>query len=104
RRGRARAPGLAEALRVAGVPAAPILNVDQMLEEPQTRESGIVVQAAHPRLPDYRSIGLPLTWDGARPTVRRVPPLLGEHSGDVLTWLGYPLDDRRSRKAKGVIQ
>src|SRR5207249_4740636 len=54
---------LVEALRAAGVPASPILSVDQMLEEPQTRESGVVVRAAHPRLPDYQSIGLPLTWD-----------------------------------------
>src|SRR5881296_4668852 len=95
---------LVEALRAAGVPASPILSVDQMLEEPQTRESGVVVRAAHPRLPDYQSIGLPLTWDGVRPAVRRVPPLLGEHSGDVLTWLGYTLDDVRSLKGKGVIQ
>jgi crotonobetainyl-CoA:carnitine CoA-transferase CaiB-like acyl-CoA transferase len=99
-----KAAELVESLRGAGVPAAPILNVDQMLEEPQTRESGIVVRATHPRLPDYRSIGLPLTWDGVRPAVRRVPPLLGEHSGDVLTWLGYTLDDVRSLKSKGVIQ
>ena len=95
---------LVEALRAAGVPASPILSVDQMLEEPQTRESGVVVRAAHPRLPDYQSIGLPLTWDGVRPAVRRVPPLLGEHSGDVLTWLGYTLDDVRSLRSKGVIQ
>ena len=95
---------LVEALRVAGVPASAILSVDQMLQEPQTRESGMVLRAAHPRLPDYQSIGLPLTWDGARPAVRRVPPLLGEHSGDVLTWLGYTLDDVRSLRGKGVIQ
>ena len=95
---------LVEALRVAGVPASAILSVDQMLQEPQTRESGMVLRAAHPRLPDYQSIGLPITWDGARPAVRRVPPLLGEHSGDVLTWLGYTLDDVRSLRGKGVIQ
>jgi crotonobetainyl-CoA:carnitine CoA-transferase CaiB-like acyl-CoA transferase len=95
---------LVDTLRVAGVPAAPILSVDQMLQEPQTRESGVLVGAVHPRLPDYRSIGLPLTWDGVRPAVRRVPPLLGEHSGDILTWLGYTLDDVRSLKGKGVIQ
>ena len=99
-----KAADLVEALRVAGVPAAPILSVDQMLNEPQTRESGAIVGAPHPRLSDYRSVGLPLTWDGVRPTVRRVPPLLGEHSGDVLTWLGYTLDDVRSLKGKGVIQ
>src|SRR5438132_938208 len=95
---------LVEALRGAGVPASPILTVDQMLAEPQTRESGVLVRAQHPRLPEYRSIGLPVTWDGVRPAVRRVPPLLGEHSGDVLTWLGYTLDDVRSLKGKGVIQ
>jgi crotonobetainyl-CoA:carnitine CoA-transferase CaiB-like acyl-CoA transferase len=95
---------LVETLRVAGVPTAPILSVAQTLEQPQTRESGVLVSAPHPRLPDYRSVGLPLTWDGVRPAVRRVPPLLGEHSSDVLTWLGYTLDDVRSLKSKGVIQ
>ncbi len=99
-----KAAELVETLRASGVPAAPILTVDQMLEEPQTRDSGVLVGASHPRLPDYRSIGLPLTWDGVRPTVRRVPPLLGEHSSDVLTWLGYTLDDVRSLRGNGVIQ
>jgi crotonobetainyl-CoA:carnitine CoA-transferase CaiB-like acyl-CoA transferase len=64
----------------------------------------MVMGAPHPRLPDYRSIGLPLQWDGARPGVRRVPPKLGEHDADVLTWLGYTLDDVRSLRGKGVIQ
>ena len=95
---------LVEALRVAGVPASPILTVDLTLAEPQTRESGVLLRAKHPRLPEYQSVGLPLMWDGVRPAVRRVPPLLGEHSGDVLTWLGYTLDDVRSLKGNGVIQ
>jgi crotonobetainyl-CoA:carnitine CoA-transferase CaiB-like acyl-CoA transferase len=99
-----KAADLVEILRVAGVPAAPILTVDQALAEPQARESGILVDGSHPRLPDYQSVGLPVTWDGARPAVRRVPPLLGEHSPDVLTWLGYTLDDVRSLRANGVIQ
>ena len=99
-----KATDLVEVLRVAGVPAAPILTVDRALAEPQTRESGILVGGSHPRLPDYQSVGLPITWDGVRPAVRRVPPHLGEHSPDVLTWLGYTLDDVRSLKANGVIQ
>jgi len=36
--------------------------------------------------------------------VRRVPPRLGEHTADVLTWLGYTLDDVRGLKANGVVQ
>ena len=91
-------------LRAAGVPSAPILTVDQVVREPQTEASGMLVSAAHPRLPEYRSVGLPIQWDGRRPEVRRVPPLLGEHSADVLTALGYTLDDVRTLKAQGLVQ
>ncbi|HEV8474809.1 MAG TPA: CoA transferase [Methylomirabilota bacterium] len=95
---------LLEALQAAGVPAAPILTVDAVMQEPQTQASGMLVTAPHPRRPDYRSIGLPIQWNGQRPGVRRVPPLLGEHSTDVLTTLGYTLDDVRHLKTQGLVQ
>ncbi|MBM4442756.1 MAG: CoA transferase [Candidatus Rokubacteria bacterium] len=98
-----KAADLLEALRVAGVPSAPIQRMDQVMQDAQTRESGILVSAPHPRIPDYQSIGLPIQWDGARPGVRRVPPRLGEHDADVLTWLGYTLDDIRSLKERRVL-
>jgi crotonobetainyl-CoA:carnitine CoA-transferase CaiB-like acyl-CoA transferase len=94
---------LIDTLREAGVPCAPILSVDAALAEPQTKASGMLVSAPHPRIPDYASLGLPIRWDRERPQVRRVPPLLGEHSTDVLTWLGYTLDDVRSLRRQGVI-
>ena len=95
---------LLERLRVAGVPGAPIQTLDQVLGAPQTEASEMLVGAPHPRLPDYRSLGLPIQWDGRRPGVRRVPPLLGEHSADVLTWLGYTLDDVRTLKSQGLVE
>jgi crotonobetainyl-CoA:carnitine CoA-transferase CaiB-like acyl-CoA transferase len=91
-------------MRGAGVPASPILTIDRVLEEPQTAAGGLVMSAPHPRLRDYRTIGLPLRWDGQRPGVRRVPPLLGEDSADVLTWLGYTLDDVRNLQSQRVVQ
>jgi crotonobetainyl-CoA:carnitine CoA-transferase CaiB-like acyl-CoA transferase len=98
-----KAAELQEALRAAGVPHAPILRMDQVMEEPQTRASGMVIETPHPRLPDFRSIGLPIQWNGARPGVRRVPPKLGEHDADVLTWLGYTLDDIRTLRQQKVL-
>jgi formyl-CoA transferase/CoA:oxalate CoA-transferase len=95
---------LLERLQAAGVPAAPILTVAAVMEEPQTRASGMLVRAPHPRLADYRSVGLPLQWNGVRPGVRRVPPRLGEHTADVLTALGYTLEDVRDLTAKGVVR
>src|SRR5262245_21220085 len=94
---------LLERLRTAGVPSTPVLAMDAVIDEPQTKASGMLVTAPHPRLSDYRSIGLPIRWDGVRPEVRRVPPALGEHTTDVLTWLGYTLDDVRSLRSRGVV-
>ncbi len=95
---------LLDRLRAAGVPSAPILTVDRVLDEPQTAASGMLQAAPHPRVPDYRTVGLPIRWGRQRPGVRRVPPLLGEHSADVLTWLGYTLDDVRNLQTQGVVQ
>jgi len=94
---------LLEQLRAAGVPAAPILSVDRVLEEPQTEASGMILAAPHPRVPDYRAVALPIRWDRQRPELRRVPPLVGEHSVDVLTWLGYTIDEIRALQAKGGV-
>jgi crotonobetainyl-CoA:carnitine CoA-transferase CaiB-like acyl-CoA transferase len=94
---------LVETLRRAGVPCAPILTIDAVLAEPQTQASGMLLRAPHPRLADYTSVGLPLQWNTRRPAVRRVPPQPGEHSEDVLTWLGYTRDDVRGLRGRGVI-
>jgi crotonobetainyl-CoA:carnitine CoA-transferase CaiB-like acyl-CoA transferase len=94
---------LITAMRAAGVPSAPILAVDGALAEPQTRASGVLVESPHPRIPDFRSIGLPIEWNGDRPPVRRVPPALGEHSDEILTALGYSTADIRALRAQGVI-
>jgi crotonobetainyl-CoA:carnitine CoA-transferase CaiB-like acyl-CoA transferase len=94
---------LLERLRTAGVPAAPILSIDRVLEEPQTKASGMILTAPHPRVTDYRSVGLPIRWDRERPGLRSVPPLVGEHSVDVLAWLGYTIDEIRTLQAKGVV-
>jgi crotonobetainyl-CoA:carnitine CoA-transferase CaiB-like acyl-CoA transferase len=80
---------LLERLQAVGVPAAPILTLDRVAAEPQTEASGMLIPAKHPRLPDFRAVGLPIRWDGERPGIARVPPLLGEHTAEVLAELGY---------------
>lgn len=94
---------LLEALHRGGVPCAPILSLDQVLAQEQTRQSGMLVRADHPRLGEYTSVALPIQWDGERPGVRRVPPLLGEHTDEVLAWLGYASDEIRSLRAQAVV-
>ena len=61
----------------AGVPAAPIENVAQVVASPQTEALGILQEA-----PDLgmRLVGLPLEFDGKRPPYRVSAPTLGQHN------------------------
>jgi len=91
-------------LQKAGLPTAPILTLDRVAREPQTEASGMLIAAKHPRVPDYRAMGLPIKWDGERPGVSRVPPLLGEHTAEVLADLGYDESTIGDLAARHVVQ
>jgi crotonobetainyl-CoA:carnitine CoA-transferase CaiB-like acyl-CoA transferase len=91
-------------LQRAGVPCAPILTLDKVAAEPQTVASGMLVAAKHPRIPDYRAVGLPIRLDGERPGVSRVPPLLGEHTAEVLAELGYDQAAIKELASRHVVQ
>jgi len=86
------------------VPSALVSTMDQVAAEPQTEASGMLPAVKHPRLPDYRAVALPVKWDGERPAPTRVPPLLGEHTAEVLTDLGYDADAIRELAERHVIQ
>lgn len=95
---------LEERLRAAGVPCAPILDVAQVAELPQTLESGVLQEAAHARIPGYRALGVPFELDGVRPPARRAPPLVGEHTAEVLAEIGYTPERIRELEARGVVR
>lgn len=98
------AADLLDRLQRAGVPSARVSTMDQVAAEPQTEASGMLPPVKHPRLPDYRAIALPIKWDGERPAASRVPPLLGEHSAEVLAELGYDHAAIRGLVERHVVQ
>ncbi len=69
------------AFDAAGVPCAPVQNVRQMLEHEQTAALGLLQPVPGLSIP---LIGLPISFDGVRPTPRSAPPALGEHTDTVL--------------------
>jgi crotonobetainyl-CoA:carnitine CoA-transferase CaiB-like acyl-CoA transferase len=79
----AREPSAAwvERLESAGVPCAPIQDLTTVLAEPQIAALGMVTPV--PGL-DRPLMGLPLSFDGERPPMRRRAPSLGEHNAELL--------------------
>ena len=67
-------------LEAAGVPCAVINTLPEAAATPQADALGIVQKVpGH----DYTLIGLPLSFDGTRPPIRRPPPAIGEHDAEV---------------------
>ncbi|WP_134702961.1 CaiB/BaiF CoA-transferase family protein [Ammoniphilus sp. YIM 78166] len=58
-----------------GIPSAPVLNVEEMMKEPQLEASGIIQSISHPQIPDFKSVALPIRMNDERPPLRIPPPL-----------------------------
>ena len=72
---------LMAALDKAGIPNAPLQNVAQVSDHPQTQAVGILQTGPEGALP---TVGLPLAFDGERSSYERAAPALGEHNETVL--------------------
>lgn len=80
-----------QVLTDAGVPSAPVQDLAALPDDPQVVATGLLQKVDHPAGP-VTVVGSPYRLDGDRPRVRRAPPLLGEHTEQVLTDLGLSAD------------
>ncbi|MDR0204531.1 MAG: CoA transferase [Delftia acidovorans] len=68
-----------------GVPAGPILQVDEVLANEHVAARGMVVEYPHPQVGSFRGLRIPLRFDGLDDPETTRPPLLGEHTDQVLS-------------------
>jgi formyl-CoA transferase len=76
------------ALSGVGVPCAPINSIAQLLDHPHTQASGIIVEYEHQTAGRLKGVGHPVLIDGAVRHAGLPPPMLGQHTDDVLGEMG----------------
>ena len=71
-------------LKAAGVPCGRINSVAQALAEPHTAAREMIETVQHPAIGELKLVGMPYKFCGTPASVRRPPPMLGEHTDEIL--------------------
>ncbi|AMA74109.1 MULTISPECIES: CaiB/BaiF CoA transferase family protein [Aneurinibacillus] len=72
-----------------GVPNAPIYNLAQLFEDPQVQARKMKVEISHPTAGKVSMVGSPLKLSRTPVSIRRHPPLVGEHTKEILLAHGF---------------
>ena len=84
------------------VPAAPINTLDEVFADPQVQTYGFPIEVEHPKMGKMKLLGNAVDMSRTPPSIDRPPPMLGEHTEEILTGLGFDraaISDLRAKEA-----
>ncbi|MFQ5602680.1 MAG: CaiB/BaiF CoA transferase family protein [bacterium] len=92
-----------EKLKSASIPSAPIYKPEDSLNNEHLLARDMIIGLEHPALGALRMLGNPMKFSHTPVSYRYPPPMLGEHTAEILTELGYSKSEIEQIKLKGII-
>ena len=93
---------LIAALDAAGVPCGAINTVADVFKDPQVKARGMLRHVPHPSGVDVPQVATPMRFADA-PLADRAPPLLGQHSDEILGEIGFGDAEIEQLRKSGVV-
>lgn len=86
-----------------GVPVAPVLFTQELIDHPQVQANGYVVELEHELAGPVRMQAPPWKMSESPPAAQGASPVLGRHNDEILAATGYSSEDIEAMRAEGVI-
>ena len=86
------------------MPCGPVNDMEHLYDDPQVKHRKMIAEVPHPTIGTLRLGGIPIKYSETPGSIRRHPPLLGEHTDEVLSEaLGYSPEKIEGLKNDGVV-
>jgi len=87
----------------AEVPCAPVNTLDRIVSDPQILYRRMLTEVEHPKAGRIKVTGIPIKLSETPGEIRNPPPLLGEHTEEILRELGHSVEEIKKLRESGVI-